>query len=89
MEIHLLHFVHKLTVSYSLGDLLLHPRLMARNLNRSLYLKLNNIIIDLKLMSSLDYYNLLELPRNATQEEIQLSFKRLGQKYNPNSNLTN
>ena len=40
-------------------------------------------------MSSLDYYNLLELPRTATHEEIQNSFKRLGQKFNPHSNLTN
>jgi len=40
-------------------------------------------------MSSLNYYDILELERNATQEEISGAFKRLTQKYNPSANITN
>ena len=39
-------------------------------------------------MSSLNYYEILELPRTATHEQIGHAFRRLSQKYNPNSNIT-
>ena len=39
-------------------------------------------------MSSLDYYNILEITRNSNQEDITNAFKRLSVKYNPHTNLT-
>lgn len=38
---------------------------------------------------SKDYYLILEIDRDSTQEKISHAFRRLSQKYNPHSNLTN
>ena len=40
-------------------------------------------------MSYHDYYLTLEITRDSSLEQITNSFKRLAQKYNPFSNLTN
>ena len=38
---------------------------------------------------SVNYYETLEIDRDATMEQISYAFKRLSQKYNPNKNPTN
>lgn len=37
-------------------------------------------------MSDKDYYTILEVTRNSTDEEIKASFKRLAKKYHPDIN---
>jgi len=40
-------------------------------------------------MSSLNYYEILEIERSANTECVNNAFRRLTQKYNPSANMTN
>ncbi len=40
-------------------------------------------------MAKKDYYDILEVPRNATQDEIKQSYRKLALKYHPDRNQKN
>ena len=55
-------------------------------MNKDIYKLIDETKREIKKSKRKDYYKILELPKNATQEQIKKQFKHLSKKYHPDKN---